>query len=149
MHPFVRVCLLWLLPALFLCRVVGQICVGIYTPDFLPEWKEWYSGLLPYPLLLPTQLIILMVMAVASTDASRCSGVLFVESPRKRSIIRWLALVYALVMVVRYIVRMVMVPEARWFGGTIPIWFHFVLAGYLVVLTLGTSGRSEEGNRDT
>lgn len=138
--------LLWLLPALFLCRVLGQIYVGIYAPDFLPEWKEWYSGLLPYPLLLPTQLIILMVMAVASTDASRRSGALFVESPRKRRVVRWLALIYASAMAVRYIVRMTTVPEARWFGGTIPIWFHFVLAAYLAVLASDSSRREGQEN---
>lgn len=133
--------LLWLLPLLFLCRVLGQIYVGLYSPDFLPEWKQWYSGLLPYPLLLPTQLIILMVMAVASTDATRRSGALFVESQRKRMVIRWLALLYAVAMVVRYVVRMLTLPEARWFGGTIPIWFHLVLAGYLAVLTCNSSSR--------
>ena len=41
------------------------------------------------------------------------------------------AVVYAGSMAVRYAVRMRRRPEARWFGGTIPIVFHLVLATYL------------------
>jgi hypothetical protein len=43
------------------------------------------------------------------------------------------AYVYAAAMAVRYAARMVTRPAARWFGGTIPIVFHFVLASYLYV----------------
>jgi len=31
----------------------------------------------------------------------------------------------------RYVVRMYRRPGERWFGGTIPIVFHFVLAAFL------------------
>jgi hypothetical protein len=37
-------------------------------------------------------------------------------------------------MLVRYVVRMRRRPEARWFGGTIPMVFHLVLATYLYAL---------------
>ena len=36
-------------------------------------------------------------------------------------------------MAARYVVRMARRSEQRWFGGTIPIVFHFVLAAYLTV----------------
>ena len=39
-------------------------------------------------------------------------------------------------MAIRYVVVMTLVPEMRWFHGTIPIFFHFVLAGYIYTLTL-------------
>lgn len=143
MNTKLRAALLWLLPALFLCRVLGQIYVGIYAPAFLPDWEQWYSGLLPYPALLPTQILILMVMAVASYDATRRSGALFVETGGKRRTIRRLAAAYAAVMILRYLVRMALVPEARWFGQTIPIWFHLVLAAYLALLTTQPKMRSD------
>ena len=38
---------------------------------------------------------------------------------------------YAGAMAVRYVVRMYRRPSERWFGGAIPIVFHFVLAGFL------------------
>ena len=37
-------------------------------------------------------------------------------------------------MAARYAVRMRRRPGQRWFGGAIPIVFHFVLAAYLYVL---------------
>ena len=41
---------------------------------------------------------------------------------------------YAGAMVIRYVVRMARRPDARWFGGTIPIVFHLVLATYVYAL---------------
>ena len=35
-------------------------------------------------------------------------------------------------MAARYVVRMTRRPEARWFGGAIPIVFHLVLAAFLL-----------------
>ena len=42
--------------------------------------------------------------------------------------------VYAAAMPLRYTIRMARRPEQRWFGGTIPMVFHLVLASYLYVL---------------
>ena len=39
--------------------------------------------------------------------------------------------IYAASMVLRYVLTMTYRPEMRWFGGTLPIPFHFVLAGFL------------------
>jgi hypothetical protein len=36
-------------------------------------------------------------------------------------------------MVLRYALTMIYRPDMRWFGSTIPIFFHFVLAGFLYV----------------
>jgi hypothetical protein len=46
----------------------------------------------------------------------------------------WFAVVYAVAMAVRYVVRMTRRPAQRWFGGTIPIVFHWVLASFVAVL---------------
>lgn len=42
--------------------------------------------------------------------------------------------VYVVAMIVRYVVRMAMFPEARWFDGCLPILFHFVLAGFILTV---------------
>ena len=50
---------------------------------------------------------------------------------------RWLrrfACVYFAAMVLCYTVSMGLYPERRWLHGTIPIVFHWVLAGYLFTL---------------
>jgi hypothetical protein len=42
--------------------------------------------------------------------------------------------VYLAAMVLRYVLRMSLVPEARWTGGAIPIFFHWVLAAWILTL---------------
>jgi hypothetical protein len=54
--------------------------------------------------------------------------------PRTGNILMWLSYIYAFAMAVRYVVTMTLHPELRWFTGTIPIWFHFVLAAFLYTL---------------
>ncbi len=44
------------------------------------------------------------------------------------------SVVYSTAMGIRLVVRMRRRPEERWFGGTIPIVFHLVLAAFLFVL---------------
>jgi len=44
-----------------------------------------------------------------------------------------LSAIYAGSMVLRYALTMIYRPDMRWFGSTIPIFFHFVLAGFLYV----------------
>ncbi len=144
-----RITLLWLTTALFLTRVIGQILVGIYAPPSLPAWPEWYSGLMPYPWLLLSQLLLLMFMAVVNVDHTRRSGCFYVNSESARAIwwLRLFATLYAGSMVIRYIIRMTLMPDQRWFGGTIPIWFHFVLAAWVALLTMerGTQVNRHKG----
>jgi len=48
--------------------------------------------------------------------------------------LRWFSYVYFVGMVLRYVLTMTYYPERRWLSGTIPIFFHWVLAGYLFIL---------------
>ncbi|RBP40524.1 hypothetical protein DES53_108231 [Roseimicrobium gellanilyticum] len=139
-----RITLLWLCTALFLARVMGQILVGVYHTPLLPEWKEWYSGLLPYPWLLLSQLLLLMFMTVVNVDTARRSGRFHVVSTTARGWLKLFAALYAGSMVVRYAYRMVTMPEERWFGGTIPIWFHFVLAAWVWLVGMRSPSSTSE-----
>lgn len=125
---------LWTLTALFLGRVAGQVVVAVFRPRWLPAMGQWYSGLLAYRYLLPLQLVILALMALISADFSRGHG-FFVE-PRPTAgqwLIAYSALYFS-AMVVRYVVWMMRRPDQRWLGGTIPIVFHCLLAGFLFVV---------------
>ena len=123
---------LWLFTGLFVLRVVGQIVVRLRRPSFLPPTEEW--NLTPYRLLLPTQLAIVGLMTWIDIELTRGAGV--AASPRAAlgTVLVWFSFVYAVGMALRYVVRMLRRPDARWFGGTIPIVFHEVLAAYLYVL---------------
>jgi len=65
---------------LFLVRVLGQALVAFFGVRWLPAMPEWYSGLLPYRLLLPTQLAILLIQAKVSTDLFRGHGPMTVSA---------------------------------------------------------------------
>ena len=138
-HPL-RLTLLWICTTLFLARVMGQILVGVYPTAPLPEWKEWYSGMLPYPWLLLSQLLLLMFMTVVNVDTARRSGRFYVVSATARWWLKLFTALYAASMVFRYSYRMITMPEERWFGGTIPIWFHFVLAAWVWLLAVRERG---------
>ena len=56
--------LLWALLVLFILRVLGQALVAFADVRFLPPMEAWYSGLMPYEYLLPSQIAIIGVMGV-------------------------------------------------------------------------------------
>ena len=126
--------LLTALEVLFLLRVAGQLLVVTRRPTWLPAMPEWQSGLLPYPVLLVSQVVILGLMT--ATAALLWSGSTLIPPLRQEYGVPVIAfaLVYAGAMAVRYAIRMARRPTERWFGGTIPIAFHLVLAAWLLVL---------------
>ena len=115
--------------ALFLGRVVGQILAATLAPPWLPPMRRWYSGLLPYRYLLPTQLVFLVAMTVMTLNVARRSPPLGAAAPAVGAWIIYASYVYALAMVVRAVRYARTPPERR--GVLIPIVFHFVLAAFL------------------
>jgi hypothetical protein len=122
------------LTGLFALRVLGQALVVFFDVRFLPPMERWYSGLVPYFMLLPMQLAMLAVMLRIVRDFARSAGFFVELRPRTGAILLWLSYAYALAMVVRYALTMIRHPELRWLTGTIPIWFHLVLATFLFTL---------------
>jgi hypothetical protein len=118
-----------ILLALFLMRVLGQVLAATVAPAWLPPMARWYSGLMPYRYLLPTQLLFVIVMTALTIGVARQSAPLGTKSPAVGSVLVWASYIYALGMVVRSIRYVRATPERR--GVLIPIIFHFVLAGFL------------------
>ncbi len=121
------------LACLFLGRVMGQVVVALFAPGWLPPMGEWYSGLIPYSILLSIQLATLALQVCISWNLWQESGFFARRYPRFGFRLRWFSCLYFLGMVVRYLVTMALFPERRWLGGAIPIVFHWVLAVYLFV----------------
>jgi hypothetical protein len=123
---------LWLFTGLFVLRVAGQLLVAIRPQRWLPPMQQW--NLLPYPVLLPIQLVFIAVMLWIDLAFTRETGIPVSRNPGLGEFLIAFSAVYALAMPVRYVVRMYRRPGERWFGGTIPMVFHIVLASYLYVL---------------
>ena len=125
---------LWLLSALFCLRIIGQIIVELWHVRFLPPSEEWFSGLLPYPQLLFCQILIIGLMAKINLDFTRTSGWSYRPRRFAGTFLVTFGSIYLLVMVIRYAIRMSLYPHERWTGGSIPIFFHWGLASYVLVL---------------
>ena len=137
---------LLLLLVLFCLRVAGQMLVAFAGVTFLPPMKEWYSGLLAYRYLLPAQFLIILLFSKICFDLFRGTGYFAIPRLRMGKSLTIFGIVYLLSMILRYVLRMSLYPEERWTGGSIPIFFHWVLAAY--VLVLASFNRSDNGNSD-
>jgi hypothetical protein len=117
-----RAAALWILLALFVARVLGQLAVSLDLAPFLPPMDQWQSGLLPYPALLTSQIVLVAGLVLVCVRFAR--GVVR-RRPRLGTPL-WIAgWIYALSMVVRY---------AVWMTDLIPVFFHIVLASFLLVV---------------
>lgn len=117
------------LVALFLARVIGQILAATVAPRWLPPMSRWYSGVMPYRYLLPTQIVFLIVMTVLTIAVWRESPPLGTPAPGAGVWVVWASVAYAAGMTVRLIRYLLASPERR--GVLIPIIFHYGLAAFL------------------
>lgn len=118
--------------ALFCLRVAGQLVVLAAAPRWLPPMGQW--NLLPYRFLLLIQFVFIALIAAIVVDFIAGPWFFAEPSPHFGLFLVAFSFVYAGSMAVRYAVRMTRKPEERWFGGTIPMVFHIVLAAFLFVL---------------
>jgi len=122
------VALLAILLTLFVARVLGQILVVLRAPRWLPPMRDWYSGLMPYRHLLPAQIAIIALMIAMIVQVARGAA----PRPDLALGILAFATIYALAMLVRFVLLRARHPLFRWYeGGMIPILFHWVLAAFL------------------
>jgi hypothetical protein len=138
---------LWLLTGLFFLRVLGQVLVALLQVRFLPPMSEWYSGLIPYSVLLPIQLAILALMAKINLGLSSGAGLFAIPRRGLGRFLRGFSIVSFLAMVARYAIGMALHPGRRWLGGTIPTTFHWVLAAYLFLWALVSTRAAAEVGR--
>jgi hypothetical protein len=120
--------LLWICTLLLVGRVAGQLVVVLLAPRWLPPMERWQSGLVPYWFLLASQTVVVWLMVWISIDFSRGSGYWVEPRVWAGPAAYYWSYAYAGAMVVRYAIRMSTHPGERWFGGTIPIVFHTVVA---------------------
>ncbi len=59
---------------LFVLRVLAQALIALGIDGLLPPWEEWFSGLVPYPQLIASQLLIVLVLGKVCVDFERGRG---------------------------------------------------------------------------
>jgi uncharacterized protein len=121
---------LFVLWSAFAFRVLAQLLQYLSPVPFLPPFAHWQSGVLPYPALLACQVVLLGLLFRVAARIARGHVVPLKEMGRRMLI---LGTVYASAMVIRYVLHMLRLPDDRWLGGCIPIFFHLVLASFLMV----------------
>jgi putative CocE/NonD family hydrolase len=140
--------LLTVLLGLFVFRVLAQGAIALGWGRFLPPWEEWFSGLVPYRQLLVSQLLIVAIYGAVCVQFWRGNGPVVTPRPWLGHALLTVGSVYLSVMLIRYAIRMSLYPLERWTGGAIPIFFHWVLAAFLLTLgwyhrrSFATSGRT-------
>ena len=124
--------LLWTLLALFVLRVAGQAMVAFYDVQWLPPMARWYSGLMPYEYLLPSQIALIVLMAKICSDFTRQRGFFARQSRFLAGPWLWFGWLYLAVMLVRLPMQLLLKPDSPW----IPIPFHWVLASFVIAVGL-------------
>src|SRR5690349_6456786 len=120
--------ILWVLLTMFCFRVFAQLFPYYFNSGYLPPFEDFRSGTLPYNVLVAFQFIII---AIYLTTCLRISNGSILAKHEKGKRLFILGSVYLAVMVTRYFLRMAMFPSERWLGGTIPIYFHVILATFI------------------
>lgn len=122
---------LWLSLSLFVVRVIGQIEVVLLSPSWLPPFRAWESGLIPYSVLLPIQIVLIAWMAIVAADHWRGSGYFWVRHRSTRRRLKIIAGIYFAVMLLRLVITAATPPHTLLERGLIPVIAHWDLAAFV------------------
>ena len=120
---------LWLLTGLFAFRVAAQPAALAFD-RLLPPFNSWDGGVLPYPVLLVTQLVILGWLARTAWRVN--TGKVTPRPSIGRAALAFGGLYFS-VMFLRLLLGATVLSDVRWFASPLPAFFHLVLATYLLV----------------
>jgi hypothetical protein len=132
---------LWLSLSLFAVRVVGQIEVVLTAPSWLPPFQAWESGLIPYSLLLPMQIVLIAWMAIVAADHWRGHGRFWVTQKPTRHRLRVAAGMYFAAMLLRLVTTALIPPHTLTDRGLIPVIAHWDLAAFIYLSSCSPQNR--------
>ena len=124
---------LTVLAAAFVLRVLGQVVVVLAAPDWLPPMQAWQSGLLPYPVLLASQVAIIVVQVMVITAVAAERGPLAGAGAWAGWTLVVLAVIYLAGNTYRAWRRSRHELAHWWSMQLIPIIFHYVLATFMLL----------------
>ena len=136
---------LWLCLSLFVVRVIGQIEVVVLSPHWLPPFRAWESGLIPYAVLLPIQIVLIAWMAIVATDHGRGSGYFWVTHRSTRRRLKTIAGIYFAAMLLRLAITASIPPHSLAERGLIPVIAHWNLAAFIYLTACARGSEREIG----
>jgi hypothetical protein len=121
---------LWSLSGLFALRVLAQLLQLKLDIAFLPPFEAWHSAVVPYELLVISQLFILCSYMWIAYRFSMGH-----VRPSMLAARIWLLIgsVYAAVMIGRLVIGLTGLSSNPWYGNHLPTFFHIVLAAFMLV----------------
>jgi hypothetical protein len=122
---------LWLSFSLFVVRVIGQFEVVLRSPSWLPPFRAWESGLIPYSVLLPIQIVVIAWIAIVAADHWRGSGYFWVTLRKTRRRLKIIAGIYFAVMLIRLVITAAIPPYTLLERGLIPVIAHWDIAAFV------------------
>jgi hypothetical protein len=122
---------LWLCLGLFVARVMGQIEVTLLSPSWLPPFRAWESGLIPYSVLLPIQILLIAWMAIVTSDHWRGSGYFWVTLGSTRRRLKIIVGIYFAIMLFRLAITVAIPPHTLLERGLIPVMAHWDIAAFI------------------
>jgi hypothetical protein len=124
---------LWLLTGLFALRVAAQPAALVASAAWLPPFDSWHGGVLPYPVLLLSQVAILGWLGWTARQFG--AGAIAPSRPMGYAAVAF-GTVYFGVMLIRLLLGVTVLADVRWFASPLPAFFHLVLATYVLLFGL-------------
>lgn len=120
-----------LMAGLFGLRVLAQLIQAIYPLPFIPPFQAWHGAVMPYPVLVVSQFLIILVMAVVLL---RVKAGAVVPRRWKYRVCFSLGGLYFSFMAFRLIAGLTFLSDHPWFSKSLPAFFHVVLAAFILLL---------------
>ncbi len=126
----IYIAVLMIVSLMFFLRVVAQLIQWLHPVEFLPQFGEWQSGVLPYSFLLSVQILILVLLM----KMVRCYLKGSVKVGRQRGMVFLLiGCVYFLIMAARLFASIYFNKDDSWFfDGVLASFFHVILSCFLI-----------------
>ena len=123
----------WLLglTGLFVFRVLAQLAQALHPLPFLPPFEVWHGAVLPYPVLVACQVVIVAALSIVTWRVGRDA---VVPRPWKFRLCFALGTPYFLFMAFRLGAGLTFLADQPWFSKSLPALFHVVLASFLLLL---------------
>lgn len=120
------------LAGLFVLRVLAQLIQAVRPVPFLPPFEAWHGAVLPYPLLVAVQIVVILMMVRILRQVQTDS---IVPGQWKHRMCFVLGGIYFSFMGFRLCAGLTFLANHAWFSKSLPAFFHVVLAAF--ILTLG------------